>query len=102
MYAIRSYYVPEEARNFDPTKLPQENMSVLPERGELLWYYQAKNFFKIDPEEFWEVGLFYGNGGRTFGPTGWIPCTYFGRMTEGLDEIAAQCALIRKESYNFV
>ena len=59
--------------------------------------HQPKNFFKIDPDEFWEIGMFYGVGGRTFGPTGWIPCTYFARMTEGLDAIAEQCKLIRKE-----
>ena len=31
------------------------------------------------------------------GPTGWIPCTYFGKMTENLDGIAEQCRLIRIE-----
>lgn len=88
--------LPEEARNFDPKKLPAENQTIIPEVGELLWYYQPKNFFKIDPSEFWEIGLFYGVGGRTFGPTGWIPCTYFGRMTEGLEAIAEQCRQIRQ------
>lgn len=94
--------LPESARNFDPTTLPPENQTVLPEPGDMLWFYQAKNLFKIDPEEFWEVGMFYGVGGRTFGPTGWIPCTYFGRMTEGLDRIAEQCRLIRKEGIKTV
>jgi len=89
--------LPKEARNFDPTKLPPENQTVLPEVGELLWFYQPKNFFKIDPSEFWEIGLFYGVGGRTFGPTGWIPCTYFGKMTENLEGVAEQCRLIRME-----
>jgi len=94
--------LPEEARNFDPTRLPPENQTVQPEVGEVLWFYQPKNFFKIDPSEFWEIGLFYGVGGRTFGPTGWIPCTYFGRMTEKLDEIAEQCRLIRHEGKKWV
>ena len=89
--------LPEEARTFDPTKLPPENQTVLPEVGELLWFYQPKNFFKIDPSEFWEIGIFYAHGGRTFGPTGWIPCNYFGKITKGLDEFAAQCARIRRE-----
>jgi hypothetical protein len=89
--------LPKEARNFDPAKLPPENQTVLPEVGELLWFYQPKNFFKIDPSEFWEIGLFYGVGGRTFGPTGWIPCTYFGKMTENLEGVAEQCRLIRME-----
>lgn len=94
--------LPEEARNFDPTRLPPENLTVLPEVGELLWFYQPKNYFKIDPTEFWEIGLFYGLGGRTFGPTGWIPCTYFGKMTENLERVAEQCRLIRKEGAKVV
>ena len=34
--------LPEENRNFDPTLLPAENQTILPEKGELLWYYQPK------------------------------------------------------------
>ncbi|WP_307427775.1 DUF3830 family protein [Labrys monachus] len=94
--------LPEEARNFDPKALPPENQTIQPEVGELLWFYQPKNFFKIDPSEFWEIGMFYGVGGRTFGPTGWIPCTYFGRMTEGLEAVAEQCRLIRREGVKTV
>lgn len=94
--------LPKSAQTFDPTALPPENQTILPEPGELLWFYQPKNFFKIDPDEFWEVGMFYGVGGRTFGPTGWIPCTYFGRMTKGLDAVAEQCRLIRKEGIKTV
>jgi len=94
--------LPENARNFDPTQLPPENQTVLPEAGELLWFYQPKNFFKIDPTEFWEIGLFYDVGGRTFGPTGWIPCTYFGKMNHNLENIAKQCRLIRQEGAKLV
>lgn len=89
--------LPETHRNFDPLSIPPENQTVQPEAGELLWFYQPKNFFKIDPSEFWEIGIFYAHGGRTFGPTGWIPCNYFGKITSGLDDFAAQCALIRRE-----
>lgn len=94
--------LPEEARNFDPTALPPENQTIIPEVGELLWFYQPENFFKIDPTEFWEIGMFYGKGGRTFGPTGWIPCTYFGKMNQGLDAVAEQCRLIRIEGIKTV
>jgi len=38
----------------------------------------------------------------TFGPTGWISCTYFGKMTENLEGIAAQCRLIRTEGAKVV
>lgn len=94
--------LPEQAHNFDPLTLPRENQTVLPEVGELLWFYQPKNFFKIDPSEFWEIGMFYGPGGRTFGPTGWIPCTYFGRMNEGLEAVAEECRRIRIEGIKTV
>lgn len=89
--------LPESHRNFDPLSIPPENQTVQPEAGELLWFYQPRNFFKIDPSEFWEIGIFYAHGGRTFGPTGWIPCNYFGKITKGLDAFAAQCARIRRE-----
>ena len=89
--------LPESARNFDPLSIGPENITSFPAPGELLWFYQPKNFFKIDPSEFWEIGMFYGVGGRTFGPTGWIPCTYIGKMTENLDAVAEQCRLIRIE-----
>ena len=94
--------LPEYAQTFDPRKLPPENQTVQPDPGELLWFYQPKNFFKNDPSEFWEIGMFYDAGGRTFGPTGWTPCTYWAKMTEGLDEIAKQCRLIRREGVKTV
>lgn len=89
--------LPKEKQTFDPLAIPEENRTIIPEAGELLWFYQPKNYFKIDPDEFWEIGMFYAHGGRTFGPTGWIPCNYFGKVTENLEAIAEQCALIRKE-----
>lgn len=94
--------LPEANRTFDPTALPRENQTVLAQPGDLLWFYQPKNFFKIDPDEFWEIGMFYGEGGRIFGPTGWIPCTFFGRMSDGLAAVAEQCALIRRDGIKTV
>jgi hypothetical protein len=94
--------LPDDRHTFDPRAIPNENQTVFPSPGELLWYYQAPNFFKGMPEEFWEIGLFYGEGGRTFGPTGWIACNYFGRVTEGLAEIAECCRSIRREGLKTV
>lgn len=94
--------LPENAQNFDPRALPPENQTVLPQPGEMMWYYQPKNFFKIDPSEFWELGFFYSEGGRTMGPTGWIACSYIGKMAHGLPEIAEQCRKIRIEGIKTV
>jgi hypothetical protein len=83
------------ARNFDPTKIPHENQTVTPGKGEMLWYYQGKNSMKGLTDELWELGMFYDNGGRTFGPLGWTPVNIFAVMNEGLDKIAEECRGIR-------
>jgi hypothetical protein len=68
---------------------------VTPGKGEMLWYYQGKNSMKGLTDELWELGMFYDNGGRTFGPLGWTPVNIFAVMNEGLDKIAEECRGIR-------
>ena len=80
--------LPPEAQTFDPAKIPPENQTVTPGKGEMLWYYQGRNTMKGLTDELWELGMFYDNGGRTFGPLGWTPVNIFAVMTEGLDAIA--------------
>jgi hypothetical protein len=94
--------LPAEAQTFDPLSIPAENQTCFPIAGELLWFYQAKNLMKGMTDEFWEIGMFYDNGGRIFGPIGWTPCNIFGRMTEGLEEVAAACRSIRIEGIQTV
>jgi Protein of unknown function (DUF3830) len=87
--------LPESAQTFNPRKVPIENQTVCPGPGECLWYYQGKHVMKGLPDEFWEIGLFYDAGGRTFGPLGWTPVNIFGKMTENLDAFARECRDIR-------
>ncbi|MEZ5667292.1 MAG: DUF3830 family protein [Alphaproteobacteria bacterium] len=94
--------LPPEAQTFDPRGLPPENQTCFPEPGDLLWFYQAPNLMKGLNDELWELGLFYGKGGRIFGPLGWTPCTIFGCMTEGLDAFAAACGKTRTEGVKVV
>lgn len=94
--------LPPEAQSFDPLSIPAENQTCFPIAGELLWFYQAKNLMKGMTDEFWEIGMFYDNGGRIFGPIGWTPCNIFGRMTEGLEAVAAACRSIRIEGMQTV
>ncbi|QFU17513.1 DUF3830 family protein [Microvirga thermotolerans] len=94
--------LPPEAQTFDPLSIPAENQTCFPVAGEVLWFYQAKNLMKGMTDEFWEIGMFYGNGGRIFGPLGWTPCNIFGRMTEGLDAVAEACRSIRIEGMQTV
>jgi hypothetical protein len=87
--------LPESARVFDPTAVPAENQQVIPSAGDVIWYYQAPNQMAGLTHEVWEVGLFYGSGGRIFGPLGWTPCNIIASVTEGLDAFAAACSEIR-------
>ena len=94
--------LPSEAQTFDPRSIPNENQTCYPEAGECLWFYQGKNAMKGLPEELWEIGVFYAPGARINGPLGWTPCNMFGKVTQGLDELAAACATTRTEGLKTV
>jgi hypothetical protein len=94
--------LPPEAQVFDPTAMPAENQTCFPVAGDCLWFYQGPNLMKGLTDELWEIGMFYDDGGRIFGPLGWTPCTIWGRMTEGLDAIAACCRAIRVDGLKTV
>jgi hypothetical protein len=87
--------LPPEAQSFDPRGVPEENQTCFPVAGDCLWFYQAKGMMKGLMDELWEIGIFYSDGGRIFGPLGWTPCNIFGRIGEGLEEFAAECSRIR-------
>lgn len=87
--------LPRAARTFDPTSLPDEHQTCFPAPGDCLWFYQGANAMKGLEFEMWEIGMFYGNGGRTFGPLGWTPVNIFGTITENLEGFAAACADMR-------
>ncbi|MDQ1724431.1 MAG: hypothetical protein QOG52_1459 [Frankiaceae bacterium] len=87
--------LPESAQTFDPASLPGENMQVVPAPGDLIWYFQTPHVMSGLDFELWEVGIFYGKGGRIFGPLGWTPCTIFASITDGLEEFAAACQQTR-------
>ena len=87
--------LPESARNFDGPNIPAENQTVIPAAGDCLWFHQSENMMYGLTDELWEIGMFYGDGGRVFGPLGWTPCNIFGRMRENLTAFAAESAAIR-------
>ena len=87
--------LPEAARTFDPASLPSEHQTCFPGPGDCLWFYQGANAMKGLEFEMWEIGLFYGEGGRTFGPLGWTPVNIFGRITRNLEGFAAECRDMR-------
>ncbi|MBN9632528.1 MAG: DUF3830 family protein [Actinobacteria bacterium] len=83
--------LPQSAQTFDPAALPAENQQVIPAAGDLVWFFQPKELMAGLDFELWEVGIFYGKGGRIFGPLGWTPCTIWASITSGLEEFAAAC-----------
>ena len=87
--------LPESARNFDPRSLPDEHQTCFPAPGDCLWFYQGANAMKGLEFEMWEIGMFYGEGGRTFGPLGWTPVNIFGTITENLEGFADACRDMR-------
>lgn len=87
--------LPRQAQTFDPARLPPENQQVIPAAGDLIFYYQAANAMAGLDFELWEVGIFYGKGGRIFGPAGWTPCSIFASITDGLADFAAGCQQTR-------
>jgi hypothetical protein len=87
--------LPESARNFSPDDIPSENQQVVPSPGDVIWYYQAPNRMAGLTDEVWEIGLFYGRGGRVFGPLGWTPCNIVASVEEGLPAFAEACAGLR-------
>lgn len=87
--------LPETARNFVAADVPAENQQVIPSAGDVIWYYQAPNQMAGLTDEVWEIGVFYGSGGRVFGPLGWTPCNIIASIDEGLADFAEACAAIR-------
>lgn len=83
--------LPPEAQTFDPTSLPAENQQVIPAPGDLIWFFQPKELMGGLDFELWELGVFYGRGGRVFGPLGFTPCTIWATITSGLAEFAEAC-----------
>jgi len=65
-------------------------LDAAPKTAEAIWSALASLMAGLD-FELWEVGIFYGKGGRIFGPLGWTPCTIWASITSGLEEFAAAC-----------
>lgn len=89
--------LPEANQTFDPEAVPAENQQVIPAPGDLQWYYQRPMQMGGLPFEWWEIGIFYAKGARTFGPLGWTPVNIWASITEGLDEFAVACERVRWE-----
>lgn len=78
--------------------LPQENATSFPEAGDIVVAFAVAGSLKgLPPGNFFDVGLFYGAGGRLFMPFGWLMGNVAARIVEA-DLPAAQeaCKTIRE------
>ena len=62
--------LPEELAQTD---MPLENASSFPQAGEIVLAYASSGSIKgIPPGAFFDLGIFYGDGGRLYFPFGWL------------------------------
>lgn len=63
------------------TSIPEENATSYPEEGEIVLAYLPNRSIKgLPPGNFFDIGLFYGPGGRLLMPFGWIKANVCARI----------------------
>ena len=78
--------------------IPFENATSYPDTGDIVLAYLAAGSTKgLPPGEFYDIGLFYGPGGRLLMPFGWIQANVCARiLSEDLAKAQADCRTIRR------
>ncbi|GAA0636824.1 DUF3830 family protein [Sphingomonas ursincola] len=78
--------------------IPAENATSYPEAGDIVLAYLAAGSTKgLPPGDFYDIGLFYGQGGRLLMPFGWIQANVCARiLDEDLAKAQADCRTIRR------
>jgi hypothetical protein len=78
--------------------IPAENATSYPEAGDIVLAYLAAGSTKgLPPGDFYDIGLFYGSGGRLLMPFGWIQANVCARiLDEDLAKAQADCRAIRR------
>ena len=78
--------------------IPSENATSYPEAGDIVLAYLAAGSTKgLPPGDFYDIGLFYGSGGRLLMPFGWIQANVCARiLDEDLAKAQADCRAIRR------
>ena len=63
------------------TDIPLENASSFPQAGEIVLAYAKSGSIKGLPSgAFFDLGIFYGDGGRLFFPFGWLMANICGEI----------------------
>lgn len=78
--------------------VPAENATSYPDAGDIvLAYLPAGSTKDLPPGDFYDIGLFYGRGGRLMMPFGWIQANVCARiLDEDLAKAQADCRAIRR------
>ena len=91
-------YLEKENQVFDPTQIGQENATVFPQPGDIIWVWFPPGETNTNPPDGgWDVSIIYGPETRAFIPTGWQPLNVWAQVTEGLPALAAECAKLQLE-----
>ncbi len=87
--------LPKECQIFDAKALPDENLEVFPQAGDVLWHYFPANIeFGTHPEVY-NISVIYGRGARMLLPAGWVPHCVFAIMTENVEGFAEMARDVR-------
>lgn len=78
--------------------IPAENATSYPDAGDIVLAYLGAGSTKgLPPGDFYDIGLFYGSGGRLLMPFGWIQANVCARiLDEDLAKAQADCRTIRR------
>lgn len=81
-----------------PGAIPEENATAYPEAGDIVLAYLAAGSTKgLPPGDFYDLGLFYGSGGRLLMPFGWLRANVAARiLAEDMADAVAACRAIRR------
>lgn len=85
--------IPKEMR----APLPPENVTIQPQPGELVLTYLPARYWGGSPDPIFDLGIFYGPGGRMLFPVGWLPGSVVARVVpDQQPHLAEACTAIRR------
>ncbi|MBU9597996.1 DUF3830 family protein [Burkholderia multivorans] len=77
--------------------LSPENATVTPQAGDLVLAYVPARMWGGNPQPVFDLGFFYGPGGRMLFPIGWLAGNVVARVDpQDLQALATGCAAIRR------
>lgn len=88
--------VPSENRDFKPEAIPNEHVFVCPAPGSIGWIYFPPRVLPEGPAGIWNIPLMYGPAYLN-SYMGSVPANIWARITEGLEELAEECAKVQFE-----